>query len=133
MIVIHLAWCKPGIEKGRLFGRRHYPPITTLNLGFCKIIKLDEDGSLNLRTAMEGLLEDSGWLLDNHSEIEKRIKERVKNTQNAELERYKGYYESLLESKSELAEQLTKRNTEVWHLKEALRIVKGEDNAHLDS
>ena len=128
MIIIHFRFKKPGIEKSNLFGKKENPPVLTINLGFISIIKLDDDGSLILRAAMEGLLTDSNWLLDNHPEIQKRIKEGIKNKQNEELERYKGYYENLLESKADLANKLTERNTEVWHLKEAIRIVKGRSN-----
>lgn len=126
MIIIHFTWCKPGIEKGRLFGNHENPPITTIRLGFCKVILTNDDGSLSLRNAMEGLLKDSGWLLDNHPEIERRLKQRVKDIENEKIDRLQGYYDDLLESKSKLQEQLTRRNTEVWHLKEALRIVKEE-------
>lgn len=124
MIIIHFRFKKPGIEKSNLFGKKENPPVLTINLGFVSIIKLDDDGSLILRAAMEGLLTDSNWLLDNHPEIQKRIKEGIKNKQNEELERYKGYYENLLESKADLVNKLTERNTEVWHLKEAIRIVR---------
>jgi len=128
MIIIHFRFKKPGIEKSNLFGKKENPPVITINLGFISIIRVDDEGSLILRAAMEGLLTDSNWLLDNHPEIQKRIKEGIKNKQNEELERYKGYYENLLESKADLANKLTERNTEVWHLKEAIRIVKERSN-----